>query len=278
MSPPPLDPEAEGLGPEGTTALQWLYRLLDLSSSGEPLAETERFVIELQRSAAVGALLSGVAHDLSNMLGPISGFAELVEDAPELSDQTRRWAQILHENSGRSAQFVHTLLSFGRQGRGPREVLNGWSILENVLALARYDLERAHVELDAMVNPDHAFVDAQPGELQQIFLTVVRRAVALLAAAGGGTLKVRLETAPDSVTFNVSGRATAAPADQGGQARERTADPERGDPESQRLIDAFSLATAHWLADRQGATLVRAEEPDSGFSFRLRFPPWKRGG
>lgn len=58
-------------------------------------------------------------------------------------------------------------------------------------APARYHLHRARVDLEVQVEPDLPLVEAEPGQLQHIFLNMVLWAAEQLEAAGGGTLAVQ---------------------------------------------------------------------------------------
>lgn len=266
--------------PDGGAAIvPWVLDLLARAEGETAAAEAEQFLLETQRTSAIGRLLGGIAHDLSNMLGPVAGFAELVEAAPELSAQTRRWTGILRENAARSAQFTHSLLAFGRLGRAPREVVDGRSLLNGVLELARYHLERARVQVQITGDADLPLVDVQPGELQQIFLDLLLQAADTLAAAGGGRLDIRCGAADNAVAFEFACESAASPAGEAAGATQRPrggrqGDAAAGEDRGRSLLDAFGLAAARHLARRLGGELTGARDGGAPV-FRLTLPAWK---
>ena len=65
--------------------------------------------------AAVGQLVSGVAHEVNNPLTAILGFADLMMENPELPETARKDLRVILQEAQRTKQIVQNLLSFARQ-------------------------------------------------------------------------------------------------------------------------------------------------------------------
>src|SRR5207302_11453056 len=78
----------------------------------ETLQSLQRQVVRQERLAAVGVLVSGVAHELNNPLQAILGTAELLERRPELSADAREEIAFLKTQSGRAREIIRNLSRF----------------------------------------------------------------------------------------------------------------------------------------------------------------------
>lgn len=84
-----------------------------------------------QKMEALGKLTGGIAHDYNNMLGIMTGYAELLEEA--LIDQPKlaKYAQQINHTGQRSAKLTKKLLGFTRQVNSNDELLNINVLLKN---------------------------------------------------------------------------------------------------------------------------------------------------
>jgi hypothetical protein len=70
---------------------------------------------QMQKMEAVGQLASGVAHDFNNILGVISGYAELLQERLGDSSEDLRMATEIRGAVKRGAALTSQLLAFGRK-------------------------------------------------------------------------------------------------------------------------------------------------------------------
>jgi two-component system NtrC family sensor kinase len=174
-------------------------------------------LIHSEKMAAVGQLVSGVAHEVNNPLTAIMGYADLLTTTEELPDEARRDLGIILQEAQRTKQIVQNLLSFARQSAPHREPVNLNAVLVRTLQLRQYDFLNHGVDVKESYDPSLPLVYGDPQQLQQVFLNVVNNAydaihevqrppmVRIATSSAGGTVEVKITdngpgiSAPDRI-------------------------------------------------------------------------------
>ena len=81
----------------------------------EELESLQRQVIRQERLAAIGVLVSGVAHELNNPLQAILGFAELLQMRKDLPPDAGHELALIQKESARASAIIRNLSRFSRQ-------------------------------------------------------------------------------------------------------------------------------------------------------------------
>ncbi len=145
----------------------------------EQLGHTEKL-------AALGRLVSGVAHELNNPLAGISALAQaLILDEP-LDEGSRRVVEAIRGEATRAAQIVTDLLTFARQRPLRRVELDLGGLVREVLASAGGRLGDWKVDCPS----DLPVVHADPDQLRQVVLNLLANGGHAMRGTGGeGTVR-----------------------------------------------------------------------------------------
>jgi len=156
-----------------------LFLALDVSR--ESLLQQR--LLQADRLSQLGALVSGVAHELNNPLAAIAAFGEALVLDPTQSD-VQESAEVIRSEAMRAGRIVQTLLDFARQRPRVKTAVDLGEIADRVLALQRSGFKKARIRASVSVPKDVPAVAGDPQELQQVLLNAVVNARQAIEAGG----------------------------------------------------------------------------------------------
>jgi PAS domain S-box-containing protein len=142
-------------------------------------------LLQQEKLAAIGQLVSGVAHELNNPLAGVMAFSQLLLASPGVNADTLAGLETIHQESKRAAKIVKNLLTFARQHPPERRMTSLNEVLLDTLELRRYALRVQQIDVAVALD------DALPGtwadgfQLQQVFLNLLANAEQAMADQPG---------------------------------------------------------------------------------------------
>ena len=178
-SRPVLDAEGHPLG--------WLELYRDVT--GERQIQSK--MLQTEKMAALGQLVSGIAHELNNPLTAIMGYAQLML-GHGLNPNQFSEAKKVYQEAERARRIVKNLLYFARETAPERTQVNVNEIVERTLALRSYELKTENIVVTCELAPGLPQTIADPYQLQQVVLNLLINAEqALLEGRGQGHVLIR---------------------------------------------------------------------------------------
>ncbi|HYT82987.1 MAG TPA: ATP-binding protein [Gemmatimonadales bacterium] len=199
-------------GAEGVSAVLYApvrerQRVTKVLGLVRDITEHRRTQAQLQQAeklAAMGQLVSGVAHEINNPAAIISGFAQtLLLD--ELPPEHRETVQMIYDEATRIGRITSNLLAFARAGGKERSLLDLNEIVRRTFALRSYHLSTLNVTVTLELDGSDPRVWANGSELQQMLLNLLINAEqALTSVATRRTITVRTTAFEEHVRLQVA--------------------------------------------------------------------------
>ncbi|MEJ2554794.1 MAG: GAF domain-containing protein [Anaerolineae bacterium] len=165
--------------------------LQELEKSLHELQQAQAKLVQSEKLAAIGQLVSGVAHELNNPLTSIIGYAQILQST-DLPATAKNDLNRIVEQAQRSARIVQNLLTFGRQHKPERRPVNVNQLIEDTLDLVSYQLKMDQVTVERHLSENIPLTMADPHQLQQVWLNLLQNAQqAMQDSPGSGVLRIR---------------------------------------------------------------------------------------
>ena len=141
----------------------------------------ETQLVQSEKLAAVGQLVSGVAHELNNPLTSIAGLSEFLLEQKELGKKDRGHLQVIQEQAERAGRIVRNLLTFARKGSAERIPVDLNDVIRRTLSLTAYELKLKDITVERELSGALPEVFGDRHGLQQVVLNLVTNAAHAVA-------------------------------------------------------------------------------------------------
>jgi PAS domain S-box-containing protein len=154
----------------------------------------ETQLLQAQRMETLGALASGMAHDLNNALAPILMGVQILKRKPQ-DGESQQMLSVLEGSCRRGADIVRHVLLFARGREGEQQRLNAAALLREMAQVVRQTFPAA-IRVSVMAPQDLWAVRGNPTQLHQVLMNLCVNARDAMSAGG------ELSLAADNATLS----------------------------------------------------------------------------
>ncbi len=239
--------------------------IVERTQAEEEKARLHEQLLHADRLATIGKLAAGIAHELSEPLGAILGFAQLAGTVPDLPPQTRQDLEKIVQASLRAREIIKKLLFFGRQTPPARAPIDLNRVVRDGLTILEPRFDAARIQLTLELAAELPTLIADPGQIAQVVVNLVLNSIQAMPA--GGTIVVSTSAEGDRVCLTVADTGIGMPKEILAQIFEpffSTKEVGQG--------TGLGLAVVHGIVSSHGGSIEVTSEPGRGSRFEVRLP------
>jgi two-component system NtrC family sensor kinase len=176
-----------------------------LEKTNIELKKVQQEVIRAEKLTSVGRLSSGIAHEIGNPIGIVTGYLELLKQN-DISEEDRGEFILRTENEiNRIHTIIRQLLDFARPSSDSSQAVAVHEIVNDILETVKFQPVMSQIDLQLDLGAQSDSVIADSNQLRQVFLNLLLNAVDAISHAkerlnGRITIKSKVELNPQADT------------------------------------------------------------------------------
>jgi len=180
-----------------------------VEQKSKELEQAQSEIIQAEKLGALGQLSAGLAHEIRNPLNSISLFAQVLRQILPPESETADYPQRILDEVRRIDDLLVRLLSVSENPQGELTPVSLPQVARDVLDSFSEQIRQQKVVVEAAIDSDVPPVQADPGELKQIFTNLV--ANSLQEMEGGGTLSLSVAAVNGALKVQISDTGAGIP-------------------------------------------------------------------
>jgi PAS domain S-box-containing protein len=172
---------------------------------GRDLTERRKLELQLfqsQKSAALGVMAGGIAHEIRNPLAIASSAAQFLMDDDITSDFRKECANKIHIGIKRASGIIENLLKFARLSNRPQtESVDVCFLIKESINLVENQARIEKIQINGLIPKEPLMIRGNAGVLQQALLNLFLNGIN--AMPEGGILTVSAEVEKGAVMIKV---------------------------------------------------------------------------
>jgi len=184
-----------------------------LRLTGGALQAATRRALDAERLAVLGRIAAGLAHEIRNPLGSITGSIEMLRDAPALTEEDRRLCDIIRREARRLNDLVGDMIDLSKP-RPPRaQATDVAALAREVVDLATNAARGSDVRVDYVGPEAETLARCDGAQMRQVLWNLVRNA--MQATPAGSVVTVRVDRRDRDVMLSVDDQGPGIPEEAG---------------------------------------------------------------
>jgi signal transduction histidine kinase len=245
---------------------QALMALLQESRRGyESQKRLQSELVQKEKLASLGNLVSGAAHDINHPLTSIMSYSEQLWAKERLTDEQNLLVRKIVNQAQRTRGLVTDLLSFAQQSPAEKIPVDITVLLQRASQMLESRRLPGTIRVALSIEPDFPRVQGNANQLFQAFVEIIENAMDALEEAGGGALEITAQR-------------------QGHEAVLQFSDTGPGIREPKRVFDPFyttkpvgkgtglGLSAVYGVIQDHSGQITCENKPEGGALFVVRIP------
>lgn len=222
------------------------------------------------RLAALGFMMAGVCHEVSNPLTSIHSMIQILRSDKSIDhDLLDRGLNNIAANVKRLLDISRRLVNFGRVGDEPRAAFAIETVIEEAFAVIGQDRRREQVKFNLAAG-NKALVFGSSSQMQEVFVNIFENALQSMNDVGTLSVRTWSQMENEQVIVTISDTGPGIPFD---------VLPKIFDPffttKSVGRGTGLGLAISQEIVREHDGSIIGYNNPDGGACFRIELPTYK---
>jgi two-component system NtrC family sensor kinase len=230
-------------------------------------------LIHSEKLASLGRMAAGVAHEINSPLTGIVTFGHLLLKKFPPGTEEHEDVEVIIEQANRCSTIIKGLLGFARASAAEKAPTNINDVLNHSLNIVRNKADFFNIKLVTDLDGGLFLIEADPSQLQQVFMNMIMNAADALEGKGAITVTTRnIKEAGEADFVEIEFHDTG---------------PGISDENLEKLFEPFfttkpagkgtglGLAVSHGIIQEHRGKIIVKTKLGEGTSFFIRLPAYK---
>lgn len=168
------------------------------------LEEVRLQLVQSEKTASIGRMAAGVAHEINNPLSGVLIYAELLKESLNDQPQMLSDAQEIIDQTIRCKKIISELLEFSRQSLGTTSSFSLEHLINKCLNLLINQASFQDVSILKNLKPDLPEIMGDIGQLQQVFTNLFMNAAQAMEGKGKLTINAGYDPLKKRMSIQVA--------------------------------------------------------------------------
>ncbi len=245
-------------------------RAKELEGLYENLKAAQDQLIQTEKLASLGKLVSSIAHEINNPLTPILGYSQMLLSHEETDpEKIQRYIEVIYQSADKVKKIVENLLSFARKDKPRREYADVNSILRKAVEFREYQLSLENIRVVMDLDPELPETMVDSGQLQQVFTNMVLNAYNAISdsESNDGKIEIHTESGDGWIEITISDTGPGIPE----EVLNKIFDP-FFTTKPTGLGTGLGLSVSYGIIKEHGGDILVESEEGKGTTFIVRIP------
>lgn len=162
--------------------LRFTVASLETANAGLKKAQTE--IIRAEKLASVGRLSAGIAHEIGNPIGIVTGYLELMKQTDIPEEEKSDFLDRTQMEIERISAIIRQLLEISRPSHGGSQPVSVHALIDDMAEGLRLQPFMSHIRLQTAFHAQDHTVAVDSNQLRQVFLNLIINAADAVSLKG----------------------------------------------------------------------------------------------
>lgn len=227
-------------------------------------------VNRLQALANIGMTTCMLAHEINNLLTPLTCYADLALNTPEDKPLSEKALKKTVQNCERVTKIMKSILAVASGQAQQKEDAHLAALIEEIFSCLCRDFKKDSITVNIRI-PDDLTVFAVPVEIQQVLMNLILNARDAMLGRGG-ILTIKAQDTASEVRIKVSDTGTGIKSSELNKIFEAFYTTKKDNPSMQNSGSGLGLAFCKKIVDNYDGCICVESTPNVRTTFIITLP------